>query len=98
MVERRPLPVHLSEREDLLRLGDPARVHHVDAEVVDQLVLDHRLELPLARELLADRDRQVHLVAHEPQRERVEGPDRVLVEVEAVRLERVPEVGRLGGS
>ncbi len=96
MVERRALPVHLAGGEDLLRLGDPARVHHVDAEVVDQLVLDQRLELPLVRELLAGRDRQVDLVAHQPQRERVERPDRVLVEVEAIGLERVPEVGRLG--
>ncbi len=89
------LPVHLPGGEDLLRLRDPARVDHVDAQVVDELVLDQRLELPLVRELLARRDRQVHLVAHRPQRLRVERADRILVEVEAVRLERVAEVGRL---
>ena len=80
MVEGGALPVHLAGGEDLLRLGDPARVHHVDAQVVDELVLDQRLELPLVRELLAGRDRQVHLVAHGSQRQGVERPDRVLVE------------------
>ncbi len=47
------------------------------------------------RELLAGRDREVHLLAHEPQRGRVERPDRVLVEEEPVGLERVAEVGGL---
>ena len=94
-MERRALAVHLPGREDLLRLRDPAGVHHVDAQVVDELVLDQRLELPLVRELLAGRDRQVHLVAHRSQRQRVERTDRILVEVEAVGLERVAEVGRL---
>ena len=94
-MESRALPVHLAAREDLLRLGDAAGVHHVDAQVVDQLVLDQRLELPLVRELLASCDRQVHLVADQSQRLRVERTDRVLVEVEAIGLERVAEVGRL---
>ena len=67
-MERRALPVHLARRQDLLRLGDAAGVHEVDAQVVDELVLDQRLELPLVRELLAGRNRQVHLVADEPQR------------------------------
>ena len=35
-----------------LRLRNAARVNHVDTQVVDQLVLDQRPELPLVRELL----------------------------------------------
>jgi hypothetical protein len=50
------------------------------------------------RELLTRRDRQVHLVAHVTQRQRVERADRVLVEVESARLERVAEVRGLGGT
>ena len=49
-------------------------------------------------ELLAGRDRQVHLLAHVTERVRVEGAYRILVEVEPVRLEGVAEVRGLGGA
>ena len=98
VVEGGALSVHLSGRENLLRLRDAAGMNQVDPQVVDELVLDQRLELPLVRELLARRDRQIHLVADGPQRHGVERTDRVLVEVEAMRLERPAEVGRFRGA
>ena len=93
-----PRTVHLAAREDLLRHRDSARVHHVDPQVVEQLVLDQGLELPLVRELLARRERQVHLVPHELQGVRVNRADRVLEEIEPIGLERMPEIGGLRGT
>ena len=54
--------MRLTHRENLLALGDPTGMHKVDTEVVDELLLDDRLELPLVGELLGCDERDVPTV------------------------------------
>src|SRR6266540_5469363 len=69
----------------------------VDASVVDQVVLDKFLESPLARELLARRQRDAGRGAQSVEALGVLGADRVLQEEEAIRLQRVGQLDRERG-
>src|SRR6266511_2285796 len=78
----------------LARSTDDAQV---DASVVDQVVLDKFLESPLARELLARRQRDSRRGAQTMEAVSVLGADRVLEEEETIRLQRVGQLERVRG-
>ena len=88
--------VGLAHRGDLHRLGEAADVAHVDPRELGDAPLDVRQELPLAGELLADRERHVGHAAQRLVRLGRLVADRLLEEVERALRHALAERSGLG--
>src|SRR5579875_2749672 len=88
--------VRFAPARALLALGDAAAHRRIDARVVDQVLFDQLAILPLARELLARRERYTGTLAQYAVRIGVFGAQRVLHEVGPVVLYRSAQRRRVG--
>src|SRR5204862_5097560 len=84
-----------AQRRDLPRRAQPAYLRDVNADEVDQPILDERQVLVLRVEQLAHRDRNARLLPQQPEMVVVFGRERILEEEQPIRLERLAQVDGL---